>query len=74
MFDIIMLERILKNEKVTINLTDHLISLKKSTDSKLSLIMFTNIFIMWSIIKLDRLRASQIKELREELEKIKKGD
>lgn len=74
MFDIIMLERILKNEKVTINLTDHLICLKKSTDSKLSLIMFTNIFIMWSIIKLDRLRASQIKELREELEEIKKGD
>ena len=74
MFDIIMLERILKNEKVTINLTDHLIYLKKSTDSKLSLIMFTNIFIMWSIIKLDRLRASQIKELREELEEIKKGD
>ena len=74
MFDIIMLERILKNEKVTINLTDHLICLKKSTDSKLSLIMFTNIFIMWSVIKLDRLRASQIKDLREELEKIKKGD
>lgn len=74
MFDIIMLERILKNEKVTINLTDHLICLKKSTDSKLSLIMFTNIFIMWSIMKLDRLRASQIKELREELEEIKKGD
>lgn len=74
MFDIIMLERILKNEKVTINLTDHLICLKKSTDSKLSLIMFTNIFIMWSVIKLDRLRASQIKELREELEEIKKGD
>ena len=74
MFDIIMLERILKNEKVTIDLIDQLIFLKRSTDSKLSLIMLTNIFIMWSIIKLDRLRASQIKELREELEETKKGD
>ena len=53
---------------------DQIIFFRDRTESRINLILLTNIFLVWSIMKLDKLRASQIEELKNEIEELKKGD
>lgn len=71
MLGVYIVEQLIKNEK---NMHDQIIFFRDRTESRINLILLTNIFLVWSIMKLDKLRASQIEELKNEIEELKKGD
>ncbi len=71
MLGVYIVEQLIKNEK---NMYDQIIFFRDRTESRINLILLTNIFLVWSIMKLDKLRASQIEELKNEIEELKKGD
>lgn len=71
MLGVYIVEQLIKNEK---NMHDQIIFFRDRTESRINLILLTNIFLGWSIMKLDKLRASQIEELKNEIEELKKGD